>query len=236
MKRKAIALAFLVLSSFSAAWAQTQRIQFPPRQQVAVIKGRVNPLSSKSYLLMARKGQSVYIRLTPYSPNKLVRFSVADAQYPGRTLPRAKDVTDWNGVIDETKDYLISVFALRKAGEESFTLEVAIPIQLETSDAEQPSATTPPCKDFSGTYDTNYGPLKLTRTGDNVRGAYTTEAGAKGTLSGTVQGNTLVGTWREPGSRGRFRFRLATDGYSFTGTFTTTGAPDAGGEWNGQCP
>ena len=100
----------------------------------------------------------------------------------------------------------------------------------------QGDQSDPPCGPFSGLYRTTYGMLRLTRTGNRVRGVYTTRSRNDSSLSGTVRGNVLTGTWVEPDSRGRFRFTLGRDGRSFTGSFTS--GEESGGQssaWNGTC-
>jgi len=96
-------------------------------------------------------------------------------------------------------------------------------------------ADVEPCGDLSGIYLTHYGPLRLTRTGDQVRGIYTSDRKQDSTVDGTVRGNVLSGRWTEPGRKGTFRFTLDPDGRSFTGKFFFDGDPNEAGEWGGHC-
>jgi hypothetical protein len=58
-------------------------------------------------------------------------------------------------------------------------------------------------------------PMTLTQTGSNVAGTYEY---SDGTITGTVQGTTLTGTWTENGdSKGPVVFILSADGKSFSG-------------------
>ncbi|WP_172329637.1 mechanosensitive ion channel family protein [Mangrovicoccus sp. HB161399] len=67
--------------------------------------------------------------------------------------------------------------------------------------------------------------ITLEQQGDRVTGSYRPDDGE---IEGTVQGQVLTGTWREPGSSGGFTFALSDDGQRFTGRF-------ADGEyWNGS--
>ena len=106
--------------------AQDKSIQFPAGSNTATVKGHANPLSSKSYKVRAGANQQVAIHLTSTSRKKLVQFNVARERYGVKTLPGAKGVTDWEGVLKQGGDYWISVYALPNAGEEDFTLEVIL--------------------------------------------------------------------------------------------------------------
>ena len=121
-----------------------------------------------------------------------------------------------------------------KRGVDTFTLVVTIASAAGARSAP-PRAQRAPCGNFSGVYDTHYGLLRFTRTGDQVRGSYTTGEGIKGTVSGTVRGNVLAGRWTEPSSKGRFRFMLDPDGRSFTGSFSLDADPNEASEWGGTC-
>ena len=52
------------------------------------------------------------------------------------------------------------------------------------------------------------------------------------TLTGTVAGRTLRGTWKEASSSGRFYFTIATDGSSFKGAYGS-GAEPPTSAWTG---
>jgi hypothetical protein len=89
--------------------------------------------------------------------------------------------------------------------------------------------TRPKAKDFSGLWRSASGPMRLTQTGDKVRGQYLWE-GSAGGIEGTVKGKTLTFTYREPGPvkdgkptdiTGGGTFTLADDADSFTGKWKT---------------
>jgi hypothetical protein len=144
-------------------------------------------------------------------------------------------VSNWEGELGSASgagDFLIVVETPR-AGV-TFTLEVTIPPAGRTGSLS-PRAAVAPCGDFSGVYQTHYGPLRLERTGDQVRGSYRSEDGRDSAVAGTVRGNVLTGRWTEPGSKGRLRFTLDPDGRSFTGSFAYDGDPNDAGEWGGHC-
>jgi hypothetical protein len=118
-------LAALVLTN-STILAQDERVQFPAGSNAATVKGHTNPLSSKSYKLSVSANQRVVIHLTSTSRKKLVRFDIRRDKYRGKPLPGADGVTDWEGVLKESGDYWISVYALPNANEEGFTLGLTL--------------------------------------------------------------------------------------------------------------
>jgi MscS family membrane protein len=78
-------------------------------------------------------------------------------------------------------------------------------------------------------WETNFNnELQVSQTGNHVTGLYD---GSRGVLDGTINGNILVGTWEWKNHRGVFRFLLANDGNSFTGTFNRSDG--FGGAWTG---
>jgi hypothetical protein len=111
---------------------------------------------------------------------------------------------------------------------------------------ETPSAETEPTPEdanISGGWETSYGQLTFTVTGDRFEGSYD---GEFGTLSGTVDGPQVVGEWYEPATSveceeqrggtaywGTFTFVFAEDGNSFDGMWGYCGdAEDS--VWTGE--
>jgi hypothetical protein len=64
--------------------------------------------------------------------------------------------------------------------------------------------------------------MVLVQTGNSVTGTYEY---SDGTITGTVQGNRLVGTWTEDrgGSTGPVEFEMAQDGKTFAGWWAYEG-------------
>ncbi len=80
--------------------------------------------------------------------------------------------------------------------------------------------------------------ITFTQTGSSVTGTYVNpEYDFEGSVTGTVEGNTLTGTWSESGlpeTSGTLEFVLSDDGNTFTGTWKS--ANDESGatySWNG---
>lgn len=81
---------------------------------------------------------------------------------------------------------------------------------------------------WTGSWSTSYGVLNLTQNGDQVTGSY-----PDGTLTGTVSGNILSGTFAEVNDyTGVFSFTMSGDGKSFTGTWHYAGDAEDG-NWSG---
>jgi hypothetical protein len=77
----------------------------------------------------------------------------------------------------------------------------------------------PPPPTFTGAWNTTwFGAMHLTQTGNQVTGTYALCNGTA-TISGTVTGSTLDGTWTEPcdSGQGRIRVALSANGNSFSG-------------------
>jgi hypothetical protein len=74
--------------------------------------------------------------------------------------------------------------------------------------------------DWTGTWSTNWGPMRLVQRGGTVSGDYDWD---QGLIEGTLDGDVLRGTWTEVPSRepprdaGDYEFTMAEDCQSFTG-------------------
>jgi hypothetical protein len=92
-------------------------------------------------------------------------------------------------------------------------------------------ADQPKTVNFSGAWYTgcptegDCGPMFLSQVGNTVTGTF--GSNGQGSLSGTVSGNTLTGTWRRWSSSNSFRFTLNASGTSWQGIHTDTNC------WNG---
>jgi hypothetical protein len=88
---------------------------------------------------------------------------------------------------------------------------------LPVATAQMPPPTT--CQ-WTGTWDTEFGPMRLSQSGASVSGDYDWD---QGLITGTVSGNVLRGTWNEAPSRqpptdaGEVELTMRDDCQSFTG-------------------
>jgi hypothetical protein len=79
----------------------------------------MNPVS---YVLGARKGQTMTLHLTSAKKN-----AVFGVYAPGMDLIEgAQSVTDWSGTLPKTGDYEIIVFPADEKTNTTFTLEITI--------------------------------------------------------------------------------------------------------------
>lgn len=92
------------------------------------------------------------------------------------------------------------------------------------------SSVTGSAPNFTGTYTTTYGAMRLTQTGNKVTGTYSFSD--QSSLTGTVSGNTLTLTYTEPTATGEGEFVLAPDGNSFAGKWRAQGSTEWQ-EWTG---
>jgi hypothetical protein len=111
----------------------------------------------------------------------------------------------------------------------------------------QPLAAQAACN-WTGVYDTGrYGELRLVQHGVNVAGVYQYYDGdllLQGSLTGTISGNSLSGTWQQspasfsPNDFGTFQLQMNASCTAFTGTYRNTPPTnpnaDSDGEWNGM--
>lgn len=90
----------------------------------------------------------------------------------------------------------------------------------------------------NGDWYTDFGKLNLIQDGNRVTGTYKFR---NGTLTGTIVGNTITGTWTEVADsgtskepKGSFRFVFSPDGKSFKGSWGYGAKFYDGGQWNGE--
>jgi hypothetical protein len=119
--RRAFILAvilFLTTITVPAQSDRTMRIRFARGRSTKVIEDAVVRATRDRYLLRARAGQTLIVRITSLEDN-----AVFDIYAPGRrTL--AQETTDWTGELPRSGDYVISVGGTR--GNASYRLEVTV--------------------------------------------------------------------------------------------------------------
>ncbi len=85
---------------------------------------------------------------------------------------------------------------------------------------------------WAGTWETNFGTMKLTQQDNVVEGRYdiNNDNTYLGTLKGVVAGDTLKGTWSDTLGEGEFAFKLKPGNRSFDGYYLIDSAKS---EWSG---
>ncbi|BCY28958.1 hypothetical protein KK2020170_18260 [Flavobacterium okayamense] len=84
-------------------------------------------------------------------------------------------------------------------------------------------------QNFTGTWSTTFGDLKLIHEGRTVYGDY----GTKGIIDAIQTGSTINGKFTNAGKVGVFYFKLASDNKSFTGEWRWQGDTTNRGNWTG---
>ena len=108
----ALALLLLGASDARAQCDGPKRVAFQRGLTTAVLKGAIPASKAICYQLRARGGQKMIVHLA--APARGVLFTVIPDGYD--VEPLAQDVATWEGVLDETGDYTISVHAPRAGG------------------------------------------------------------------------------------------------------------------------
>jgi pimeloyl-ACP methyl ester carboxylesterase len=99
------------------------------------------------------------------------------------------------------------------------------------------AASSGSCVNFSGTWNTDFGTMRLSASGSSVTGTYDYQGGK---ITGAISGNTLNGKWSQqpsynpPNDAGDLQFTLSTDTTSFTGQWRY-GSSGSWSSWNGTC-
>lgn len=86
--------------------------------------------------------------------------------------------------------------------------------------------------DFSGSWNTDFGPLHLVQEGNRLRGSYVMEERLS-SVEGTVKDREAIFRYQERSAHGEGRFQLSTDGASFTGTWRQEGN-ESWSPWSGR--
>ena len=124
MKIAMVSLVLVLLASASIAQtSNTQRVRFARGSNKAVLKGAVVRGTSDGYVLGARGGQTMIVRVTSREKNAVFSILGPDnAPLPG--TDDGRDATSWAGELPSDGDYFIWVSPTR--GNATYTLEVTI--------------------------------------------------------------------------------------------------------------
>ena len=119
-----IAAALLSAAAGGPATAQrptAERVRFQPGRTTAVLRGKVTGRVSRDYLLTAREGQHMIVRLAGQSG------AVFNISSPDRTGLSQLQIRDWEGELPLSGTYRIHVEGeTENLPSRSFTLEVTV--------------------------------------------------------------------------------------------------------------
>jgi hypothetical protein len=119
-----IAGAALIVSGAALARTHTERIRFQRGKSTAVIENAVVRGDRDRYLLGARAGQSMSVRITSLERNAVFTVYRPGGQRALAGTEEGKDAVRWSGRLPATGDYEILVGGTR--GNASYTLTVSI--------------------------------------------------------------------------------------------------------------
>lgn len=119
-----VAAALLSAAAGAPASAQrttAERVRFQPGRTTAVLRGKVTGRVSRDYLLTAREGQRMTVRISGQSG------AVFNISSPDRTGLSQLQITDWEGELPLSGTYRIHVEGeTENLPARSYTLEITI--------------------------------------------------------------------------------------------------------------
>lgn len=121
-----LACAALLTFCFAAA-ARAQSggrpvaVRFERGRTTAVLKGSADYSNGKTYVLTARKGQTMTLHVTSRANTAIFSLTA-----PGGAVEGALEVRDWTGELPDTGQYLVAVWNTRKRGAVPYTLEITV--------------------------------------------------------------------------------------------------------------
>ena len=119
-------LTLLVLPLSIFAQSAPQRVRFQSGHSSATLKGRIVGFDAKDYVVGAKAGQTMALRLaSSHTSTYFVIYSIN-----GRATDM-NETTEWSENLSESGDYLIRVFMMRSAARRkgaaaNFTLSISI--------------------------------------------------------------------------------------------------------------
>jgi hypothetical protein len=96
-------------------------VRFEKGRTTAVLKGAADHANGKTYVLAARKGQTMTLHVT-----SAARTAIFSLTAPSGAVEGALEVKDWSGELPDTGEYLVAVWNTRKRGAVPYTLEITI--------------------------------------------------------------------------------------------------------------
>ena len=119
-------LMLLALPPSMFAQSAPERVRFQTGHLSATLKGRILGFDTKDYVVGAKAGQAMAVRLSSSNPSTyFVIYSIN-----GRATDM-NETTEWSENLSESGDYVIRVFmmrsaARRKGAASNFTLSISI--------------------------------------------------------------------------------------------------------------
>jgi hypothetical protein len=129
MNRKAVKVILVVLAlaafaSEAAADGIKKRVRFPRGSTSTVLRGSVIRGDRDTYLLGAREGQTMTVRITSLENNAVFQIYKPGGKETVEGAGEGEDAMEWSGELPATGDYVIVVGGTR--GNATYKLEIKI--------------------------------------------------------------------------------------------------------------
>jgi hypothetical protein len=124
VKSGLILILFLSFAGAALAEGTRKRIRFPRGSNSTTISGSVVRGEQARYILGAREGQAMTVRIKSVEDNAVFQIYLAGEQESLEGAGEGDDAKSWSGKLPATTDYIIVVGSSR--GNASYKLEVKI--------------------------------------------------------------------------------------------------------------
>jgi hypothetical protein len=119
-----VIVALMTVASAAMAEGIRKRVRFPRGSTSTVLKNSVIRGDIDTYLLGARKGQTMTVRITSLEDNAVFLIYKPGGKEALEGAGEGEDATEWSGELPATGDYVIEVGGTR--GNATYKLEVKI--------------------------------------------------------------------------------------------------------------
>jgi hypothetical protein len=114
-------LSFAGINAVSAQTQKTKIVRFAPGKSSAVLKGSVVRGTENRYIVSARAGQTMRVKVTSTENNAVFTVYFAGGQ---ESLVNSEESTDWTQRLEAGNDYEIIVAPVR--GNATYTLTIGV--------------------------------------------------------------------------------------------------------------
>lgn len=126
IKTKTPVVALLILTTLSLSFAQgvNRKLRFPRGTTSTVVKGSVVRGDRDRYLVGAKAGQHMAVRISSLENNAVFQLYSPGSKETLQGAGEMDDATTWEGDLPASGDYVIAVGGTR--GNASYRLEVSV--------------------------------------------------------------------------------------------------------------
>jgi predicted RNA-binding protein with TRAM domain len=124
IKTLIVMVALTVLASAASAEGLKKRVRFPRGSTSTVLKGGVIRGERDAYIVGARAGQTMTVRITSVEDNAVFQIYKPGGKVTLEGAGESQDATRWSGKLPASGDYTIFVGGTR--GNASYKIEIKI--------------------------------------------------------------------------------------------------------------